>query len=419
MFARYSAERTRAGISTEGVSALKHLLRQTFQRGERPAPPPRGDTGYLRALDEVSFDVAAGEVLGIIGRNGAGKSTLLNILARVMHPTSGRAELYGRVVSMLELGIGLAPALTVRQNIHLQGRLAGIPGRRIAEVEEEILDFSGLREYANEPLRLVPSGGAVQLSFAAMIGLGAETVLADEVLAVGDAAFRKACEARVLNAGASGESVLFVSHDMEAIKRICTRVIWIDRGRIVRDGPTDDVVEAYMSELLAGHLRPPSPAGEAAPAGGCALLDLRLLDASHAQVGALQLTERGYIDCLFRAHAGTSVVVEFILSSRKVPVLAARSTPITTGAATTFRAGIAIPVDFLNEQRYEARVRLHARRLIDTGEYASVADERLGFSAMNPHPERSVWNDWPWGRGGLLTPRLSWSIQPARQEAGE
>jgi ABC-type sugar transport system ATPase subunit len=333
-----------------------------------------------------------------------------------MSPSGGRAEIYGRVVSMLELGIGLAPALTVRQNIHVQGRLTGIPHRAIVAAEEEILDFSGLRDYADQPLRLVPGGGAVQLSFATMIGLGAEIVLADEVLAVGDAEFRAACEARVLGAGAAGHSVLFVSHDMAAIRRICSRVIWIDRGRIVRDGPTDEVVDAYTTELLAGRLRPASEVAGRKGAVACRLLDVRLLDAQRAPVGALQLTERGYVDCLFRAGAGVSAVVEITLMSRKMPVLKARSAPITTGVATTFSAGIVIPEDFLNEQGYQARVRVLATRLVDTAEYQVAGEERLDFTAMNPHPERSVWNDWPWGRAGLLSPRLAWTIQPAKQE---
>jgi hypothetical protein len=184
---------------------------------------------------------------------------------------------------MLELGIGFAPDLTVRQNIEVQGRLAGIPARRIREAEDRILEFAGLSGFRDVPLFECPSGSTVHLGFAAMMGLGADIVLADEVLAVGDPAIREACEARVRAAGESGESVLFVSHDMAAIRRICTRVAWIDRGRIVRMGPPDDVVSAYTAELLAGRLLAPLT-GEGL-AESCRLLDVRLLDRRAADHG--------------------------------------------------------------------------------------------------------------------------------------
>jgi lipopolysaccharide transport system ATP-binding protein len=244
------------------------------------------------------------------------------------------------------------------------------------------------------------------------VTLGAEVILADEVLAVGDSAFRQACEERVRSAGESGESVLFVSHDMSAIRRVCTRVIWIDRGRIVQDGSTETVVHAYVTELLAGHLLPPiSTEGLAA---SCVLLDLRLLDADRAQVGALQATEVGYVDCLLRiSRPDVSVSVEIELYQGKHQVLSATSPrPITSRQSMTFRAGIRIPADLLNERSYEARLRLRVASMTDPDLEAVVAaDETLSFSVMNPHPDRSVWNDWDFGRPGLVSPRLTWTAE--------
>jgi ABC-type ATPase involved in cell division len=314
---------------------------------------------------------------------------------------------------MLELGIGFAPELTVRQNIQIHGRLAGVPARRVRAAEEEILGFAGLTAYADQALGSCPSGSAVQLGFAAVICLGAEILLADEVLAIGDSAFRRACEQRVQAAGASGESVLFVSHDMAAIRRICTRAIWIDRGRIVRDGPTDDVVRAYSSELLAGRLR--EPLNKQGLAASCQLLDLRLLDGDREQVGALQLTEAGYIDCLLRiSRPDVVVLVDIELWHGKSFVFTTTSQPITTRDEGTFRAGIRVPADLLNELPYQARVRLRVGAMgTAASEFVVAADERLDFAAMNPHPERSVWNDWSGGRGGLLSPRLAWRLEGA------
>ena len=413
VFARHVATRGKRGLSTEGPAAMRHLLSQVFSRDARIDVPPPGDGRYLAALDAVSLEVAPGEVLGIIGRNGAGKSTLLKILARVLHPTSGRVTLRGRVVSMLELGIGFAPELTVRQNIQIHGRLAGVPGRQVRAAEEEILAFAGLTAFADQALGSCPSGSAVQLGFSAVICLGAEVLLADEVLAIGDSEFRRACEARVKAAGASGESVLFVSHDMAAIRRICTRVIWIDRGRIVRDGATEAVVLAYSAELLAGRLR--EPLTTEGLASSCVLLDLRLLDNAREQVGALQLTEPGYIDCLFRLTRPDVVVLADIeLWYGKHLVFSTTSQPITTRDEGTFRAGVRLPADLLNELPYQARVRLRVGAMgTASPEMVLAAEERLDFQAMNPHPERSVWNDWSWGRGGLLSPRLPWRIEAA------
>ena len=417
VFSRRMATRNR-GISMEGPAGFRHLLTRTFQRADRAAAPSRKDKRHFWALDDVSFDVPPGEVLGVIGRNGAGKSTLLKILARVLHPTAGRVTIRGRVVSMLELGIGFAPELTVRQNIQIQGRLAGVAPRVIQAAEPQILDFSELGEYADVALGACPGGSAVHLGFAAMIGFGADVILADEVLAVGDSKFRHACEERVRAAGASGESVLFVSHDMAAIRRVCTRVMWIDRGRLVQVGPTEQVVDAYTSELLAGRLLPPLT--DQGLAASCQLLDVRLLDAQHGQVGALQVTEAGYIDCLFRLlRPDVAVVADIELWQGKQLVLTTTSEPITARTTTTFRAGVRIPEDVLNEQPYQARVRLRVMPLAAGPDDAPIvaAEQRLDFPVMNPHPEESVWRDWRWGRGGLISPRLDWHLVQAPASA--
>jgi lipopolysaccharide transport system ATP-binding protein len=398
------------GITTDSMAAFGYLVRQTLRPSSRPLRPDRAKGDFLFALDDVSFDVPAGEVLGIIGRNGAGKSTLLKILARVLEPTSGRVVIRGCVVSLLELGVGSAPDLTVRENIQIFGRLAGIRVADIYAAEDRILEFSRLTPFRDVPLIRCPSGSAVQLAFASMIGFNADIILADEVLTVGDADFRHACEERIRAVGQSGESVLFVSHDMNAIRRCCTRVVWLDGGRIRQIGPTEDVVRAYTSELLSGRMQPMSPDSVGA---GCSIIDLRLLDAEREQIGALQITEPTYIDCVFRIEtSGLRIVVHFELWQHKFHVLTATSpTAVTARQPTTFRAGIRIPADFLNDTPYTARCKLLLQNDAASSEEPVVlAEESLDVLVMNAQPERSVWTDWRWGRPGVISPRLSWSI---------
>jgi lipopolysaccharide transport system ATP-binding protein len=412
VFPRYR-RRTVKGSSMGGLSALAYLLRQTLAPAKRERLPARDDQDFFFALDGVSFDVSAGEVLGIIGRNGAGKTTLLKVLARVLNPTAGHVTIRGRMVSMLELGVGFAPDLTVRENIQVQGRLAGIPTKRINAAEESILELSGLFDLSDVPLGVCPSGSAVQLGFAAMVNLDADIILADEVLAVGDSQFRRVCEERVRAAGDSGESVLFVSHDMNAIRRICTRVVWIDRGKIIQAGPTEEVVRAYTTELLAGVLLP--PVVRDGPGASCRLLDFRLLDADHAQIGALQITEPAYLDCLFRLTApDVAVTIEIGMWQGAQHVLTSTSQAgISAREPTTFRAGLAIPADLLNEAEYQARCRLYVTSASEPGAVPVLAaEERLDVSVMNPHPARSVWAGWAWGRHGVISPRLPWTVRP-------
>jgi homopolymeric O-antigen transport system ATP-binding protein len=410
VFARHKATRVR-GIATDGWPALRDLVHKTMRRTREHS---RDGRDQLWALDHVSFDVAPGEIVGIIGRNGAGKSTLLKILARVLSPTAGCVTIHGRVVSMLELGIGFAPDLTVRQNIQIQGRFAGIPGKRVLASEERILELAGMSAFRDSPLRLCPSGSAVQLGFATMMGLGAEVVLADEVLAVGDAAFRKMCEEQVEAVGASGVSVLFVSHDMAAIRRICSRVIWIDRGRVVQIGSTDEVVEAYTTELLAGRLLAPLT-GDAL-AASCRLLAARLLDENHAPVGALTITSPGYLDCLVRvSRPDVTALVDVELWLDEHHLFTATSPPMQAAQPTTFRTAVHIPGDFLNEQQYQARFRVRAPGYHDAeGAPTITSEERLDFRVINVQREQSVWNEWTGTSKGFISPRLTWRLSRAQ-----
>jgi lipopolysaccharide transport system ATP-binding protein len=203
------------------------------------------DPGLFHALDGVSFDVRRGETVGLIGRNGAGKSTMLKILARITTPTTGEAWMRGRVGALLEVGTGFHPELTGRENIYLNGTILGMSKKEIDAKFGEIVEFSEIGEFLDTPVKRYSSGMYVKLAFSIASSLDNDVLLLDEVLAVGDAAFRRKSLARMKDIAASGRTILFVSHSMGNIRDICSRCLWFDHGRVRMDGPTKDVADAY------------------------------------------------------------------------------------------------------------------------------------------------------------------------------
>ena len=208
-------------------------------------------TDVIWALRDVSFTVKKGEVLGIIGRNGAGKSTLLKILAKITDPTKGRAEIHGRVSSLLEVGTGFHPELTGRENIYLNGTILGMRKSEIDKKFDEIVDFSGVEKFIDTPVKRYSSGMRVRVAFAVAAYLEPEILIVDEVLTVGDARFQKKCLSKMQDIGQTGRTVLFVSHNMPAITRLCKRTILLDSGHILRDGASHEVVGAYLTSGAA------------------------------------------------------------------------------------------------------------------------------------------------------------------------
>ncbi len=203
--------------------------------------------GFLWALRDVSFEIKAGEVVGIIGRNGAGKSTLLEILARITKPTEGYAEICGRMGSLLEVGTGFHPELTGRENVFLSGAILGMKKVEIQGKFDEIVAFAEVDKFLDTPVKHYSSGMYVRLAFAVAGHLDPEILLVDEVLAVGDAAFQKKCLGKMGDVAKQGRTVLFVSHNMGAITRLCPRSMWLDEGGILRDGRSTQVVAEYLN----------------------------------------------------------------------------------------------------------------------------------------------------------------------------
>ncbi len=216
------------------------------------------------ALKDVSLEVREGEVLGLIGRNGAGKTTLLKILSRITRPTTGWAEVRGHVGSLLEVGTGFHPELTGRENTFLSGAILGMKRAEIERKFDEIVAFAEIERFIDTPVKHYSSGMYVRLAFAVAAHLEPEILLVDEVLAVGDLKFQKKCLGKMGDVARAGRTVVLVSHQMNQIRRLCQRVVWVDGGEIRRNGPAQDVVSAYEAAMSAGEL---APAGRERGAG--------------------------------------------------------------------------------------------------------------------------------------------------------
>jgi lipopolysaccharide transport system ATP-binding protein len=227
------------------VGAPARLVRRLSGRGGDAT-----ESEPFWALRDVSFEVQPGEVVGIIGRNGAGKSTLLKILSRITDPTEGRITLRGRVGSLLEVGTGFHPELTGRENIYLNGAILGMRRVEIQKRFDEIVDFAEVEKFLETPVKHYSSGMYMRLAFSVAAHLEPEILLVDEVLAVGDASFQRKCLNKMEAVGKHGRTVFFVSHNMPAITRLCPRAIMLDRGKVFRDGPSPQVVTAYLRSGL-------------------------------------------------------------------------------------------------------------------------------------------------------------------------
>ena len=236
---------------TEAVKAPFVCVFSALRSHVGTEPPDHKDS-ILWALRDVSFEIRHGETVGIIGRNGAGKSTLLKLLSRITAPTSGIADIHGRVGSLLEVGTGFHPELTGRDNIFLNGAILGMKKREILQKFDEIVAFAEVERFLDTPVKHYSSGMYVRLAFAVAAHLEPEILLVDEVLAVGDAAFQRKCLGKMEDVAREGRTILFVSHNMGAVRGMCQRTVWIDEGDIAADGETPQVISKYLDAFSGG-----------------------------------------------------------------------------------------------------------------------------------------------------------------------
>jgi ABC-type polysaccharide/polyol phosphate transport system ATPase subunit len=274
----HETQRTSRGTLRDAVVRMGKGFARTLKATAGGRPLVAGDTiEEFWALRDVSFEVKRGEVLGIIGRNGAGKSTLLKILSRITDPSEGRVMIHGRVASLLEVGTGFHPELTGRENIFLNGAILGMTRAEIRRKFEEIVAFSGVERFLDTPVKRYSSGMYVRLAFAVAAHLEPEILIVDEVLAVGDLEFQKKCLAKMSKVATGGRTVLFVSHNLDALRRTCESGILLSEGRVKATGALTDCIEQYLGivdGLSAQHRMVFPPAS----GGGYHVIDIEIFD---------------------------------------------------------------------------------------------------------------------------------------------
>ena len=303
-------------------AAPVRLARRLTRRGR----VRREQENVLWALNDASFEIHRGEVVGLVGRNGAGKSTLLKILSRITEPTRGYADVHGRIGSLLEVGTGFHGELTGRENIFLSGAILGMRKAEIRRKFDEIVEFAQVEQFLDTPVKHYSSGMYVRLGFAVAAHLEPEILLIDEVLAVGDARFQKKCLNKMEDIAHGGRTVIFVSHNMAAVTRVCQRALFLDAGRIVSDGPAHSVVSAYLTDGLGTIAAREwlEPAG--APGGEiCRLRAIRVRTRTGETAEAIDIREPVGIEIDFEVlEAGHLVVPHFYLwNADNIPILAA------------------------------------------------------------------------------------------------
>jgi lipopolysaccharide transport system ATP-binding protein len=260
------SKRYRIGTRPNGYRTLRESVTDFFSYPFKKIAAKRaGNSAFLSsststfspsdelwALKDISFEVGRGEVVGIIGRNGAGKSTLLKILSRITEPTEGGADIHGRLGALLEVGTGIHPELTGRENVFLSGAILGMGKKEIERKFDAIVAFAEVERFIETPVKHYSTGMTVRLAFAVAAHLEPEILLVDEVLAVGDMAFQRKCLGKMDDVAQGGRTILFVSHNMGAVRQLCRRVIWLDQGEIVADGNPEEVISRYLAESSRG-----------------------------------------------------------------------------------------------------------------------------------------------------------------------
>ena len=363
------------------------------------------------ALRGVDFGIRQGEVVGIIGRNGSGKSTLLKILSRITEPTEGRVSIRGRVSSLLEVGTGFHPELTGRENIFLNGAILGMTRAEIRRKFDEIVAFAEIEKFLDTPVKRYSSGMYVRLAFAVAAHLEPEILLVDEILAVGDAAFQSKCIGKMQRVAREGRTVLFVSHNMAAVRNLCRSVMWIDCGRIVRSGNIQQIVTAYLAQSTSAHMERYWPQRDTAPGNEAFRLHRARVygvngPANEITVFTPFVIELEYWNLVPELRLNLSLLLwneegSLVFNTFPLEEPEWHGRPFPVGL---FQSRCEIPANLLNSGTH--RVQLYAVR--DETSVLFVYDDVLSFQVIDVRDEKTAW----YGRwAGAVRPKLKWSTE--------
>jgi lipopolysaccharide transport system ATP-binding protein len=367
---------------------------------------------FIWAIQNVSFDIRRGELVGVIGRNGAGKSTLLKVLSRITRPTAGRAVIDGRVGSLIEVGTGFHPELTGRENIYLNGAILGMHRSEIERKFDEIVEFSEVEKFLDTPVKFYSSGMYVRLAFAVAANLETEILLVDEVLAVGDNRFQTKCLNKMEQVGETGRTVLFVSHSMQSIARLCGRVILLEDGYIVADGEPHRVIERYLSEgvtSLAERIfnldRTHTPAR---------LLAVRVKNGKGVVSDLHEINAPITIEFDYENQLSTDVHVSFQLVNETGMVVFMSSDQLVKNklgslALGAYRSTVEIPANTLAEGRFYLTVSLSN---INSWKGKILKEiDCVSFAVRDPSDGTTVRGNWAGDWAGVVRPMLKWNVE--------
>jgi homopolymeric O-antigen transport system ATP-binding protein len=408
------SKRYRIGQYHSAYGTLRDSISDTVGRIKRRERKSHYEE--IWALKDVSFEVAEGGVLGIVGRNGAGKSTLLKILTRITTPTEGRATLRGHVGSLLEVGTGFHPELTGRENVYLNGSVLGMKRREIARKFDEIVDFSGVEAFIDTPVKRYSSGMSVRLAFAVAAHLEPEVLLVDEVLAVGDAEFQRRCLGRMEELSNSGRTVLFVSHQMQSVSQLCDRAIQLDGGEIVDEGPASEIVARYLQQVGGSGSERVWPDIETAPGGGhVRLRSARVVNEDGVTTDAVDVRRPVGIEI------GFTVLKPGIPIFPKVKMRDGQGTTIFNALDTDPRwneptepgdyvSTAWIPGNLLNEGLVTVDATVAAQGIVKLVPRADVRDA-VSFHVFDPGEGDSATGDFRGQLRGVVRPLLEWTTE--------
>jgi len=403
---------TELAVSARGLSKRYRIGQVETAMMQASRRLRRQEKKTIWAVDDLTFDIKEGDAIAIIGRNGAGKSTLLKLLSRITEPTKGYADIYGRVASLLEVGTGFSPELTGRENVYLNGAILGMNRAEVKRKFDEIVEFSGVEQHIDTPVKWYSSGMYVRLAFAVAAHLEPEILIVDEVLAVGDAEFQKRCLGRMSEVANEGRTVLFVSHNMQAVRRLCRSGMLLEHGKLVTEGDSESVIRGYLASVGR------------TDDGQRVWADDHVLGDETCQVRSVSVADdEGVPAAAFFSSRPITVTLEFDLATVE-PSFTAGFDLATIDGVVVFRSYLTdasdevgmklkpgrntirctIPAGLLNNGRYLINLRIGLHWI----KWIVYADDALQFDVIADHGESLFLNDQ--ARPGVVAPILKWDV---------